>query len=313
MEDENTLVGRAEKLGLQLRFESGFVIVRRPAMPDEATGALAETVIRGLAAQLTAVGRVLLARCRNTRGQQFLGRLAFGVDYDIVGTIAACSGDRVDLRYRADAGEERERQSVGPAHADNVLIIADAPDPADASSGFPVSVDERFQEFIERADRLGVKFWWNSGFVLASFGRDRKAVAEMLRTLDSRPKKSGLDSYIATVSPWVTRMVEIRRLVLARARAVRGGDFIGADVFAPPIGSIDGYDAKGTIKSFGDGGFIISARNAWAGETALACGCEHCLIVIDDEREPTEVPSSSAAPGSEAASGSWLRRAFTGN
>ena len=147
---------------------------------------------------------------------------------------------------------------------------------------------------IRRAEEFGLRFSYRSGFLIVT-----------------RPTPAGEDLVEmeqAIIEHLGKRLAEVRASVIARARASRGKEFIGARVFIPFIGigertstekregretrfhiagKLVAYDEEGTLTV----SYVETRGDEQPLERTTACAFDEAFIVIDSGDQPDRASS----------------------
>src|ERR1700689_4223092 len=188
---EEALFKRTESLGLQLEYDSGFLIVARPESADQRddSAEVEATLLEQLGNRLADVVRIALAKSRAARAQAFIDRQVFVPSIQFFGTLKSCSAEGiVKVGYRRENFKDPELDDVDLVHCGSggdLLVIVDDERPAPiARSSFSwieptTHAEERVRQLFERADSVGLTLAADSGLVLVK----RRAIAGLERAL----------------------------------------------------------------------------------------------------------------------------------
>jgi hypothetical protein len=287
------LIARAEKCGLHVEYDSGFLLVQcpAPADPQSPLAQMQQATIEGLCARLDEVFDSRLAAARGARGKDFIGAQLYLAESDTIGLLEGCDPNGVlSVRYRREIHERIQDARIidtpSTVRAQQVIIIQAAGDdpladrsPSRASMSF---CNEKTRALLEQGEALGLRFVHSEGFVVALWpplGDAEHALAERILLQLGR------------------RVDEMLRLVSASARSKRGQDFIGCGIFPATAGApgiVESCDSEG-------GGVFTYADEDTGSRRMLTFGREWVLIVAEEQ------PVSSSEPAPRR---NWLRRTF---
>jgi len=289
------LVDQAEGRGFLVNYDSGFLVVTRSALSDQPRdeAETGQVIIEQLGSCMRELFGFAVARARGARGKDFLGQQVFLPALQIVGTLTACSSDgivTVSCRGTNNQGRISNTNYSGRG-GDDLLIIADGDERSDRTSpeAYPRIASEKVRRLLERADSVGLRLEHDSGFTVArwqAIGNVERDVAE------------------ATIRQIGQSMSEISAHMVARARGVRGRDFVGQQVF------IQEFGALGILQGCSNDGSLTVTYHDKHMDSRRTCFCngDGSLIIVDGDREAAQ--ASSDDPKSRPASRNWLRRRF---
>jgi hypothetical protein len=289
------LVDQAEGRGLLINYDSGFLVVTRSASSDQRRDD-AETwqvTIGQLGSSIKGLFGLAVARARGARGKDFLGQQVYLPALQIVGTLTACSSDgivTVSCRGTNNQGRISNTNYSGRG-GDDLLIIADGDERSDRASpeAYPRIANEKVRQLLERTDSVGLRLEHDSGFTVArwqAIGNIERDVAE------------------ATIRLVGQSMSEILAHMVARARGVRGRDFVGQQVFVQELGAL------GILERCNNDGRLTVTYQDKQMNSRRTCFCngDGLLIIVEGDQEAAQAPSEH--PKSTPASRNWLRRRF---
>jgi hypothetical protein len=315
------LLERAEQLGIRVEYDSGLVVARRSATADPYAVQIFRLTIEGLGKYIVAVRRLAMGRAQAARLSEFIGGQIFVPGPEIiVGTLKSIAQDGAfTVSYRTTI-RDIERELTCSCRADGCLIAVGMSERVACSTDFrlvqhrrasdglhygdecprcaeeygvPQKASENIRgttlELVNRAEKLGMVLRYDSGLVIAgpgAIGREQAETAEIVRLLGSR-------------------LVELHQVMAARARAARGADLVGQEVFiaGPDLGG------WGTIVTAENNGMMnVSLERGSRG--SLSADAKDLLIVLGDA-EPASFPA--AAKSERASVATRIRRAVTGN
>jgi hypothetical protein len=290
------LIDRTEKLGLRVDYDSGFLVVTRPARPEqkqENAAEMRQVIIEQLGGCVGELFGFAVSRARGARGKDFLGQQVFLPVLQIVGTLADCSSDgivTVSCRRTNNEGRISNMNYIGRS-GDDLLIIVDGGERSDRTppTAFPRITSEKLRRLLERTDSVGLRLEHDSGFVIAkclAMGNVEREVAE------------------ATFRQIGESMREVFGHTVARARGIRGKDFIGQQVF------VQEFDALGVLEGCSNDGSLTVTYQDKHMDSRRTCFCkgDGLLIIVDGDQTAVRAPLDG--PKSKPAARNWLRRRF---
>jgi hypothetical protein len=297
-ETGGVLVARAEEIGLEIGYDSGFLLITHsagsPPRREDAAEMIAEmerTIIASLGECLDAVRDIAVARSCAARGLDFIGRRAYIPDSQIVGEISGASASGIVVRYsHFNRGEDQERQTNATVPGASLIVIVSGSEEQEnlpPSSGFSSISSDKLRGLFERARSLGLRLEHDSGFIAAVFPPAGTAETDELEE---------------TVRAFGRSMWDLRKFMLGRARGARGAEFAGRRCWVPAFG------AFGTVKSCSDDGVAEVTYQDKSLGSRLTCHCAGDALVIVDI--PEESAPATADQESESAWRKLLRRAF---
>jgi hypothetical protein len=295
------LVERAERLGLHVTYDSGFLVATRPfAQRDDVEGMVRESIV-DLGECLKDVVHIAVGRSRGVHGSDFLGQQVFIPGEQIVGTLEACSEDgTVQVSYPSPNERRSDSRLNFTGPGDRMLVIvAGEKNPADRSSIVSGSIrDERLRGFVERAEHAGIRLALEGGFTVVKWstsGAEESAEDE----------RAAGEAIIRDIGG-SRRLPDIVEHLAARARGVRGKDFIGQQAFVPDFGEfavIESCDADGSLD--------VTYRDERMGSLfRCAVGGDRVLVITGEVG--TESIASLPGQKPDAKWRNLLRRAFLG-
>lgn len=292
--EEEILFSRVESLGLQLSYESAFLVVTREASAsrDDDDGELEDALLEQLGKHLPDVARIAVGKARGTRGPDFIDRQVFVPSIRTFGRLTAFSVDGLaEVRFRRQSFKDPELE-VDAIHsgsgADLVLILEELPATPLARTSFTWINDERLRRLFERADQAGLRLEHDSGLTVvrwrATEGVERELVEEIIGHLGAK-------------------LGEVSVRLAGRARGERGANFVGRRVLVPAF-----FNSFGTIESVNtDGSVTVRYRDPHTGSERTCWAQGNDLLVVPDEEAPKPV---SAGQNSETTWQRLLRRVF---
>jgi hypothetical protein len=294
------LLGQAEKHGLLVSYDSGFLVVTRSASADRRSDDAAEmeqTIIEQLGKCFRDVFSLAIARARFDR-KDFLGQRVFVPSQQIVGTLAdVTAGGIVAVSYRADVNPERSSILNCSVYADTVLIImADERLDQASPTSFSWIADENVRLLFERAEALGLSLEHDSGFTLAKW----RATGNVEGAV-SREAREAREAMIRRVG---NSLREVFARTVAQARGSRGAALVGQRVFAPE------FDAFGILSSSTvDGRLTVTySDKKTKSQRTVFCSGDDLLVILAGAEEAAE--ASTPDRNSEATWRRLVRRAF---
>jgi hypothetical protein len=293
---EEALFKRIESLGLQLSYESGFLVVTREASADQRRddddGELEEALLEQLGKHLPDVARIAVGKSRGTRGRDFLDRQVFIPSLKMFGRLTSFSDEGLaEVRYRRQSFKDPE-VDVDAIHSgagsDLVLILEECPAPLSQTSFTWIS-DERLRRLFERADQAGLRPEHDSGLTVVKWraidGVEREAVEGIVRELGAK-------------------LSEVSVRLAGRTRGERGANFVGRRVLVPAF-----FNSFGTIESVNsDGGVTVNYADPHTGSQRSCWAQGGDVLVVPDQQSAAE--PTSAGQKSETAWQRLLRRVF---
>jgi hypothetical protein len=297
---EEALFKRVESLGLRIEYDSGFVAVARPDSADQRRDDDAEVehaVLEQLGKHMREVASLAVGKARGARGRNFVGRQVFVPSIEVFGTLKDCSAEGiVTIAYRRQSlrDPDLDVDAIHSGSGADLLLILDDERPAPASKtsfawiGQRTHADERFRGMFERAEAAGLTPAHDCGFTVVSHqpiaGVERAVAEKAIREIGHH-----------------LREVSVR--LAARARGVRGRDFVGRRVLVPEF-----FNAFGIMESSNaDGSVTVRYRDKHT-KSERSCWCQgDDLLIVPDEEAAAATP---AEPNSETTWQRLMRRAF---
>jgi len=300
------LVARAEAIGLELAYDSGFLLITHaagsPPRREDAAEMIVEmekSTIAALGECLDEVREIAVARSCAARGLDFIGRRAYVPSEQIVGEISGSSPSGIVVRYsHFNRGDDQERKSNATVPGASLIIIVSGSEEQEVPptsvaaiatmSAFTSISSDKLRALFERSRSLGLRLEHDSGFIAAVFPPAGTAEPDELEE---------------TVRAFGRSLWDLRKFMLGRARGARGAEFAGRRCWVPAFG------AFGTVKSCGDDGVAeVTYQDKFLG-SRFTCHCAgDALLIVDGAEE--SAPSASPEQESESAWRRLLRRAF---
>jgi hypothetical protein len=295
------LVERAERLGLQVSYDSGFLVATRPSRLDPQRGEVEEMIresLVDLGACLKDVMHVAAGRSRGVHARDFFGQQVFIPGEQILGTLEDCSEDgTVRVSYPGPNERRPDSRLNFTGAGDRLLVIVAGEKNPDRSSIVSASIrDDKVRGFVERAEHAGIRLAHEGGFTVVKWstsGADESAEDE----------RAAGEAVIRDIG---RRLPDIVEHLAARARSVRGKDFIGQQVFVPE------FREFGVIESCDDDGSVDVTYHDTHMGSLLRCrvGGDRLLVIMGDGG--TESVASLPGQKPETKWRNLLRRAFLG-
>jgi hypothetical protein len=312
MADDKTaaLIKRAQGLGLQLEYRSGFLTAAVPTSTDGRREELVEmehAIIGQLGKRLEEVRVSVIAASRTARGDELVGNRVlipiigigertledgFGrvMRSQISGKLAACSEQgTLTVSYVETRDGERHEKTTTCAF-DEAFIVVGSGDQTDRASSFASIRNEKIKRALERGQSIGLALALDAGFTVAKWNAapgDQDFGEGILREL-GQPRG------------------ELFSALEGMARGATGSDFVGRQVF------VRAFDSFGVIRSCDLGGDLevtYEDKHMGSSPTILTCTCSgsEALIIVEEAAR-----NGSASPNSEAPAQNWLQRAIGG-
>jgi hypothetical protein len=259
------LIEQAERLGFQVAYDSGFLIMTRAASAvprRDDTAEIEHVFIKQMGKCRREVFNLAITRSRGVRGKHFVGQQVFVPGDQIVGTFANVTANGiVTLSYRPSHDQERVSNLTYTCPGDDLLIVVDD-GRTDRSSptSFSWIADEKVRQLFERAESVGLSLEHDSGFTLVKWrlvgGAEREVCEATIRQIGNSMR----DVFAQTV---------------AQARGRRGTAFVGQRVFVPE------FDAFGILASSDVDGHLTVRYHDRHMESDVTCYCRgDGLLVI---------------------------------
>jgi len=294
------LLEQAEKHGLPVNYDSGFLVVTPSAAADRGSDDAAEmeqTIIEHLGKCFREVFSLAIARARFNR-KDFLGQKVFVPSHQIVGTLADVTASGVvAVSYSGNVNPERTSILNCSVPAEDVLIImADERLDQASPTSFSWIADENVRRLFERADSIGLSLEHDSGFTLAKWRAIGDVEGGMIR--EAREARGAMIRRVGN------SMREVVARMVAQARGRRGAALVGQRVFVPE------FDAFGILSSSAvDGKLTVTYRDKKTqGQRTVFCRGDDLLVILAGAEEAAE-----ASPADKNSDTTWrrlVRRAF---
>ncbi len=282
-EQAKHLVERAEKLGLHIGYEEGFLVARHSANWDPVRDdgpEIEREIIGDLGDCLGDVLDIAVGRAGSRRAADLAGARVFSVSDRAFGTLASCSSDGAlsvsrlvekNARFASDDPVLVERNVVYSIQV--CIFLVPSGSPADSAGSAQRMKDERLQPLLDRYERTGLRVELDAGVLIVKY-----PPSETLEISDA-------EIAVQDLGRWNR---EIRRDLGARARGRMGAGFIGRSAFAPDL------SAFGLISSSGDAGEVTFryADNRTESELEVHLGGDRMLVLPDLEVRPNRVAQS---------------------
>jgi len=293
---DEDLFKRIAGIGLQLEYDSGFLVVTRSASDQrrDDDGEVEAAFLETMGKHLREVSSFAVGKARDARAtRDFVGQRVFVPSIQVFGKLSDCTEGIVRVSYRRPSfkDENVDVQLIHSGHGDDLLIIVADERPPASETSFTWIADERLRRLFVRAAQAGLRLEHAGGFTIVNLravqGVERKVAEGIIQELGA---KRGLVSFH----------------LAARARGERGADFVGKRVLVPAL-----FNSFGIIETTDSDGRVAVRYRDKHTQSEQTCWCSgEDLLVVPDERAAAE--PTSADPNSETTWQKLMRRAFGG-
>jgi hypothetical protein len=283
------VLDQAEKVGLVVRYDAGFLVVSRSVSADRGRDAAAveQSIFIEIGKSLKDVFSLAIRSARSSSAKDFMDCQVFVPGHQLIGKFTGYSESGiVTVTYRADGPNRISNFDVVElGAAEDFFILVPCDERPDQPSFSWMAVDEKVRLLFERAELAGVSLEHDRGFTVAKCG----SIGDVDKTIRQLGKS----------------MSDVSRYTLAKSIARHGAGFVGQRVWVPELHSF------GVLASSADDGGLleVSYREKHSGSDLTSfCRADRMLVILvagGDE----EADSKPAAPKKE----NWIRRTFGGS
>ena len=198
---DEDLFKRIAGIGLQLEYDSGFLVVTRSASDQrrDDDGEVEAAFLETMGKHLREVSSFAVGKARDARAtRDFVGQRVFVPSIQVFGKLSDCTEGIVRVSYRRPSfkDENVDVQLIHSGHGDDLLIIVADERPPASETSFTWIADERLRRLFVRAAQAGLRLEHAGGFTIVNLravqGVERKVAEGIIQELGA---KRGLVSF----------------------------------------------------------------------------------------------------------------------